>query len=422
MQAHDFTLIFLTLLVLGTALQLWLAWRHNHHVARHRDRVPGAFAASVSLAEHQRAADYTRARTRLGAVELLLGALVLLGWTLGGGLDALDRLWRGFGLGSIATGVGVIVSALLLGGLLELPLRIYRQFVLEARFGFNRSPAGLFVADLAKGMLVSLAFGVPLTALVLWLMEAGGARWWLWVWGVWAGFNLLMLWAYPTLIAPLFNAFTPLADTALRARIEALLARCGFKASGVFVMDGSRRSGHGNAYFTGIGKAKRIVFYDTLLDRLATDEVEAVLAHELGHFHHRHVLARVVVLFATSLAALVLLDWLLVQPWFFAGLGVTHPSPYLGLLLFLLAAGSFFIFLQPLGAWVSRRHEFEADAYAAAQSDGAALVHALVRLYRDNATTLTPDPLHSAFYDSHPPAPIRIAHLEALLQRPRASA
>ncbi len=418
MRTHEFTLIFLALLALGTGLQLWLATRQIRHVRAHRDAVPAAFAGRVTLEAHRKAADYTVARTRFGCVGLLLSAAVLLAWTLGGGLEALDRSWRAAGWSTTVSGVAVIVSCLMIGGLLELPLAAYRQFGLEARFGFNRMTPGLFFADLAKGIALSLALGAPLAWLVLWLMHHAGGLWWLYAWGVWAGFNGLLVWVFPMLIAPLFNRFTPLEDDGLRARLEALLTRCGFRSSGVFVMDGSRRSGHGNAYFTGFGRAKRIVFLDTLLETLAPEHVEAVLAHELGHYRRHHIHKRLASHFALSLAGLAALGWLAGEPWFYAGLGVSQPSPHAALLLFMLAGGAFTVFLHPLAALVSRRHEFEADAFAAEQTDARALIDALLRLYRDNAATLTPDPLYSAFHDSHPPAPIRIAHLERLCRTP----
>ncbi|MDQ2696136.1 MAG: M48 family metallopeptidase, partial [Pseudomonadota bacterium] len=332
----------------------------------------------------------------------------------GGGLELLDQSWRGLGWGPLATGMAVLVSAVVIGSLLDLPFTVYETFVLEERFGFNRTTPGLFVVDLARNLAVSLALGLPLAWVVLWLMQAGGGLWWLHVWLVWTGFSLLLVWAWPAFIAPLFNRFSPLGDQALKQRIEALLARCGFSSQGVFVMDGSRRSAHGNAYFTGTGNNKRIVFFDTLLDTLDGDQIEAVLAHELGHFRRHHVRTRLLTVFAASLLGLALLGWLIQQPWFFHGLGVSTPSNHAALLLFMFTAPVFTVFLRPLGSWLSRRHEFEADEYAARQSDAAALIQALVRLYRDNASTLTPDPLYSAFYDSHPPAAVRVAHLQRL--------
>ena len=409
---RESTLIFLLLLSAALALQIWLALRQLRHVRAHREQVPPAFAADIPLAAHWRAADYTLERTRFGLLALAVDTLVLLGWTLGGGFAALDAAWRGFGWGETATGVAVIGSAIAIGSLLVLPLKLWRVFVIEARHGFNRTTPALFASDLVKGTLLGAALGLPLLALALWLMAHGGQWWWVWVWAAWSGFQLLMLWVYPVFIAPLFNRFEPLADQSLRARVEALLARCGYASGGLYVMDGSRRSGHGNAYFTGFGRARRIVFFDTLLATLDPDEIEAVLAHELGHFKRRHIVSRIALSLGLALAGLGVCAWLIGQPGFFLALGVPQPSTWAGLYLFLSVAGSLGILLQPPLAWYSRRHEFEADAYAAEVADGGALKRALVRLYRDNAATLTPDPLHSAVYDSHPPAPQRIAALE----------
>ncbi|WJW76324.1 M48 family metallopeptidase [Thiohalobacter sp. IOR34] len=406
------TEIFLALLAGATALQLWLQQRQISHVRRHRDQVPPAFAAAIPLEAHRKAADYTLAKTRLGQLETLYETGLLLLWTLGGGLDWLDGLWRTLGWGPLATGVAVLLSAFLLMALLELPFSLWHTFVLEQRFGFNRTTPRTFLGDLLKQALLMLLLGAPLLALVLWLMQAAGAAWWLYVWLVWMGFTLLMLWAYPAFIAPLFNKFTPLDDERLRSRIEALLARCGFTSRGIFVMDGSRRSGHGNAYFTGLGRNKRIVFFDTLLDSLSPEEVEAVLAHELGHFRRHHVRKRMIAMALLSLAGLATLGWLIEQPAFFHGLGISQPSTYMGLLLFLMLSPLLGVFLQPLMSRLSRRHEYEADDYAAHHASARDLIQALVKLYRENASTLTPDPLYSAFHDSHPPAPLRVAHLQ----------
>ncbi|MDX5374493.1 MAG: M48 family metallopeptidase [Gammaproteobacteria bacterium] len=411
---HAFTILFLAVLLTSVALRLWLSRRQARHVRAHRDAVPAEFAASIPLAAHQKAADYTLARGRLGRIDLLYGALLLVAWTLGGGLQLLDETWRLAGWNALATGTAVLLSVFLITGLLELPVSLYRTFGLEARFGFNKTTPRTFLADLAKGTLLALVLGIPLVALVLWLMQVTGEDWWLWVWAAWTGFTLLLIWAYPTLIAPLFNRFQPLDDDATRERVERLLARCGFSSKGIFVMDGSRRSGHGNAYFTGLGRHKRIVFFDTLLDTLEPAQIEAVLAHELGHFRRRHVLKGMLLQFALSLGALALLAWLMDTPGYFAGLGIETHSTHLALAGFLLVAPVFGFFLQPILAWLSRRHEFEADAFAASQTDADSLIQALVRLYRDNASTLTPDPLHSAIYDSHPPASVRIAHLKSL--------
>lgn len=408
---NEFSLLFLAALSLMVGVQWWLARRQMHHVAAHRGTVPPAFAAAISLADHQRAAAYTLARTQLSRWELLYGAGILLLWTLGGGLELLDRLWRMAELPALAGGVGLLLSALMLMGLLDLPFSWYRTFHLEQRFGFNRSTPALFITDLLKQALLLVLLGGPLAAVVLWLMAEAGTLWWLYAWLVWLGFGLLLLCAYPAFIAPLFNKFEPLQSAALRARIEQLLQRCGFTAAGVFVMDGSRRSAHGNAYFTGLGRHKRIVFFDTLLNSLDEHQIEAVLAHELGHFHHHHVRRRMVTSALFSLAGLAILGGLAEAPWFYHGLGVSQPSLPMALLLFLLVAPVFTFFLQPLLAWRMRRHEFEADDFAAQQSSAAHLIQALVKLYQGNASTLTPDPLYSAFYDTHPPAPVRIAHL-----------
>jgi STE24 endopeptidase len=416
---HAFTVAFLAALAAATATRLWLAVRHVRYVRARRGGVPEAFAAGVSLAAHQKAADYTVAKTRLGVVDTLVSAALLVAFTLGGGLQLLFELWaRAFDPGGYAHGIALILSVALLTGVVDLPFAIVRTFGIEARFGFNRMTPRLFVADLVKQLALGLVLGVPLLFCVLWLMAKMGANWWLYVWVTWMGFNLLILLIYPTLIAPLFNKFSPLEDATLKERIERLLAKCGFRSRGLFVMDGSKRSSHGNAYFTGFGAAKRIVFFDTLLSRLAPPEVEAVLAHELGHFKLRHVWKRVAWLFLASLAFLAVLGWLIDRPWFYAGLGVESRSTAMALLLFFMAAPVFTFLLNPLGSLYSRKHEYEADAYAARHADAGDLVRALVKLYQDNAATLTPDPVHSAFYDSHPPAALRIARLQSLAATP----
>jgi STE24 endopeptidase len=412
---HAFTLVFLAALALSVAMRLWLASRQLRFVAAHRGAVPGEFAERVSLAAHQKAADYTAAKTRLGMLEVLVSALVLLGFTVGGGLQALFDGWaRIFEPAGYAHGVTLIVSVAAISSAIDLPFAIYRTFVIEARFGFNRITPRLFVVDLVKQIMLGLAIGVPILLLVLWLMARMGERWWLYVWLTWIAFNLLMLVIYPTLIAPLFNKFTPLAEATLKARIESLLARCGFRSKGLFVIDGSKRSSHGNAYFTGLGAAKRIVFFDTLLSRLAPPEVEAVLAHELGHFKRHHVWKRFAWLAAASLVLLFTLGRLIDEPWFYQSLGVESASTALALVLFFMVIPVFTFLLHPIASRYSRAHEYEADEYAAAHANGEDLVRALVKLYEDNATTLTPDPVHSAFYDSHPPARLRIARLQAL--------
>jgi STE24 endopeptidase len=412
---HPFTLLFLAALALMVGTRLWLARRHAAHVVRHRDAVPAEFAEAITLASHQKAADYTVAKTRLGMIETVFGALVLLAFTLGGGLQALWDAWATIlEPGGIAHGIAFIFSIGIVSGLLDLPFSVYRTFGIEARFGFNRITPRLFVMDLAKQALVGALLGLPLLAAVLWLMDRMGSLWWLYVWLTWVGFNLLVLLLYPTVIAPLFNKFSPLQDESLRGRIDALLAKCGFRSRGLFVMDGSKRSSHGNAYFTGLGAAKRIVFFDTLLSRLQPQEIEAVLAHELGHFRHRHVWKRIALLFAASLAFLGLLGFLIEEPWFYQALGVTSQGTAMALALFFLVVPVFTFLLHPLGSLYSRKHEYEADAYAARHASAADLIRALVKLYQDNASTLTPDPWHSAFYDSHPPATLRVARLQAL--------
>ena len=409
------TLIFLLALVLSLAIQFWLDRRQILHVQRHRNAVPDAFKQRIPLEAHQKAADYTVTRLRLGVLEMGMGAVLLLIWTLGGGLQLLDSFWRNMSLAPLVTGVAVIFSILIISSLLELPFAIYRTFIIEQRFGFNRTTPGVFISDQMKHLLIMLILGVPLATLVLWLMQDADPLWWLYVWAVWMGFSLLMLWAWPAFIAPIFNKFEPLKDLILKQRIEELLTRCGFQSNGVFVMDGSRRSSHGNAYFSGLGTNKRIVFFDTLLKSLNPDEVEAVLAHELGHFKRRHIQKRIISMAVLSLAGLAILAWLINLPEFYSGLGIREASTYMALILFMMVSPIFSLYLQPLLAYFSRKHEFEADDYAAQQSDAAILIQALVKLYEENASTLTPDPIYSAFHDSHPPAPVRVAHLSRKL-------
>jgi STE24 endopeptidase len=407
-----FGFAFLSVLVLAAGVRVWLALRHIAHVQAHRNVVPGQFAGEVSLEAHQRAADYTAAKTRLGIVSVALDVALILLLTFGGGLQLLYELaTRAFGAG-LAQGLALIVLVTMLFTVAELPLGLYRTFRIEERFGFNRVTPRLYWIDLAKNTALAAAFGLPLLASVLWLMEAAGEYWWLKAWLVWIAFNLFMLAIYPTWIAPLFNRFSPMNDPELRERVERLLARCGFKVKGLLVMDGSRRSSHGNAYFTGFGNSKRIVFFDTLLSRLTPPEVEAVLAHELGHFRLRHVVKRIVWIFAGSLVFLWLLAFLMHQAWFFEGLNVQAQTTAVALVLFFLVLPSFTFLLQPLLASYSRKHEFEADRYAAENASARDLISALVKLYKDNASTLTPDPLHSVFYDTHPPALVRIARLQ----------
>ncbi|MEM7407241.1 MAG: M48 family metallopeptidase [Pseudomonadota bacterium] len=411
---ESFTVLFLTALLVATGVQLWLALRQINHVAGHADRVPAQFHGRITEQQHRKAADYTVARVRLGIVDLVVSTCMVLIWTLGGGIDWMFAFVAPWFDDTLLTGTALLVGVMLIGGLVGLPLEIAAVFGIEQRFGFNRTRPITFITDLVKKTFLSLLLGVPIAAAVLWTMDAAGTHWWLAAWALWLAVNLLAVWAFPVLIAPLFNKFTPLQDEALAGRIAALLGRHGFAASGIFVADGSRRSGHGNAYFTGLGASKRIVFYDTLLADLEADEVEAVLAHEVGHFKRKHIAKQLGFSAAIVLAALALLAWLATQPWFYSSLGVETPGTAQALLLFLLAAPAFFFFLSPAMSLLSRKHEYEADAFAAENADGAVLVKALVKLYRSNSATLTPDPWYSAFHDSHPPAPLRIARLEAL--------
>ncbi len=420
--AHNFTLLFVSAVALSLMLEFWLNARQARHVRIHRDQVPDSFAESIGLADHRKAADYTTAKLKLGSIHTVWSFLLLLAWTLGGGLQQLDSLWTGSADSALVVGTLVIVSFALIGALLDLPFSAYRTFVLEERFGFNNTQINTWLTDLLKSLVLSLAIGTPLVAVVLWLMISAGVYWWLWAWLVWLTFSLTMIWIFPTYIAPLFNKFSPLEDQELKRRIEQLMARCGFHSEGLFVMDGSRRSSHGNAYFTGLGQNKRIVFFDTLLERLNGEEIEAVLAHELGHFRLHHIRKRLFTSALATLAGLAVLGWLAQEEWFYAGLGVDSPSAHLALLLFLLVAPVFSLFLQPIGAYFQRKHEFEADAFAARHTRADDLVSALVKLYRDNASTLTPDPLYSAMHDSHPPAPIRVASLQRhAMQQPGAA-
>jgi len=423
----DFTLalslLFATAVALQWLLRVWLVSRQVRHVAAHRDAVPPAFAHRISLSAHQKAADYTLAKAKVSLIDITLSAAVLLCWTLLGGLDWLNRwLLESMGPGlwqqlALLTGFAVISA------LIELPLSLYQTFRLEQRFGFNQMTPALWLGDLLKSTLVAAIIGLPLAALILWLMGSTGPLWWLWAWGAWTAFNLLLMWIFPSFIAPLFNKFEPLADESLKSRVTRLMERCGFAAKGLFVMDGSRRSAHANAYFTGFGNSKRVVFFDTLLRQLSPGEVEAVLAHELGHFKHKHISKRMVLMFGVSLLGFALLGWLSQQMWFYTGLGVSvllgpemgiaADNNALALLLFMLAVPVFSFFVTPLMSAMSRRDEFEADAYAMQQADGAQLASALLKLYEDNASTLTPDPWYVSFYYSHPPAVDRLARMPA---------
>jgi STE24 endopeptidase len=420
MNASAFTFVFALALATMVGVRLWLAARQVRHVARHRERVPAAFAERIALSAHHKAADYTAAKQGVGRLEMIAEALLLLLLTLGGLLAALVAWTGGLPVGPLWQDVALFGALGVISALVGLPFSWYSTFVVEERFGFNRMTLKLWLADLAKGTLVAVLLGLPLLLLVLWLMRAAGELWWLWTWAAWMAFQLLVLVLYPTVIAPLFNKFEPLPAGEARERVEALLARCGFASSGLFVMDGSKRSGHGNAYFTGFGRAKRVVFFDTLLARLTGDELEAVLAHELGHFKLKHIVKRIAWSAAASLGFLAVLAWLMREPWFYAGLGIPDASvaaamarPGVALALFALALPVFTFLFRPVASRYSRQHEFEADAFAARTASAEALTQALVKLYEDNAATLTPDPLHSAFYDSHPPAAIRIARLRA---------
>ncbi len=416
-----FTFLFILGLVLSVATRYYLAGRHMRHIAKHRDEVPTDFASKITLPEHHKAADYTMAKLRLGLIEIALSAAILIGFTLLGGLQYVhDFTLELIGPGTLQQ-ISLLISISLITGVIDLPFSWYRQFTIEEQFGFNRMTPALFFTDLIKGVLLGLAIGLPLLWVILTLMTEAGEYWWVWTWFVWVAFNALMLWLFPTFIAPLFNKFKPLEDGPLKDRIEDLLKRCDFTSQGLFIMDGSKRSAHGNAYFTGMGKAKRIVFFDTLIERLSPEEIEAVLAHELGHFKRQHIRKRLIQSFALSFLVLALLGWISTKAWFYLSLGVTPDingyNAGLALALFSLVMPVFGFFLTPINSMGSRKHEYEADSFAAEKSSAKDLISALVKLYQDNAATLTPDPLYSKFYDSHPPAPLRIAHLQQLALR-----
>ena len=410
---NTLTLLFLVALAAMLITEIWLGRRQIQSVRQHRDAVPDAFSDQIDLATHRKAADYTIARTRLGLISGLYSALILLMFTLGGGLQFIDDLSRQWLENPLTTGVLFIILTIIIGAVLDLPFTLYKTFGLEARFGFNKTTPGLYITDLFKQTLLFLIIGVPLLFTALWLMQVSGRFWWLYLWLVWMAFNLLAMIIYPIWIAPLFNKFETLEDEAVSNSVTELMKRTGFKVQGLFVVDGSRRSAHSNAYFTGLGKSKRVVFFDTLLDTLSADEIVAVLAHELGHFKRRHIIKRISVFFLISLIALALLGWLMQQQWFYQGLGMTTPSNHAALMLFMMVGPVFMFFIHPISSWFSRKHEFEADDYAKENANANDLITALLKLYRDNANTLTPDPVHSAFYDSHPPASIRIKHLQS---------
>jgi STE24 endopeptidase len=417
MNSFAFSVLFVAFLIITLVLRFWLTTRHIRHVLAHRATVPQQFENTISLAAHQKAADYTVAKSKLGLVNLFTGTVILLIFTLFGGLQWLSQTLLPLTGGGMAYQISLIVAFTVITSMLDLPLEYYSQFVLEQRFGFNKMSIKLWLMDMVKGVALGAALGLPLLWVILTLMGKTGELWWLYTWVFWTGFQLLMMVLYPTVIAPLFNKFSPLQDERLQQRIEGLMQRVGFTSKGLFVMDGSKRSAHGNAYFSGFGANKRIVFFDTLLARLAPQEIEAVLAHELGHFKLKHIVKRMALMFILSLGFLAVLGFLKQQGWFYTGLGVTplllagESNDAMALLLFMLTLPIFTFIFSPLSSLSSRKHEFEADAFAARHTAAADLITALVKLYEDNASTLTPDPLHSAFYDSHPPASIRIAHL-----------
>jgi len=415
---ETYSILFVLALLLSLIIQLWLSNRQSKAVVSNRAAVPDAFAEQITLEQHQKAADYTRAKLLINKIELVYGAILLLGWTLGGGLELIDTFIRTYAYSEIITGLAVIFGIMFISVILDLPFTLYRTFKIEQRFGFNRMTAVQFIKDMLTQTALTLVLAVPLIAGILWLMrdvldQATSSLWWVYVWATLLSFGLLISWIYPTFIAPLFNKFMPLENEELRERITTLMTRCGFASNGIFVMDGSKRSSHGNAYFTGLGKNKRIVFFDTLLETLDPNEVEAVLAHELGHFKHHHVRKGLILNAVITLVGLAILAWLIKQEAFYTVLGVSHASTYMALILFSMVMPLFSIYLTPIMSYLSRKHEFEADDFAAEQSQPQTLIKALVKLYRDNANTLTPDRLYSAFHDSHPPAPVRVAHLSA---------
>lgn len=412
---NTFTIIFLIALFISYSIQFWLSKRQSEHVLKHRDAVPEAFKDKVSLEAHQKAADYTIDKGKLGKVDSVVGLAFLLLITLGGGIDYAFKLWAEFGLSPLLTGLGAIATIVLFMTLVELPTHVYQTFVIEEKYGFNKSTVQQFVKDQLLQLGLMLAIGLPILALILWVMDSIGSLWWLWAWAILITFSLLMSWLFPTVIAPLFNKFTPMAEGSLKERIQGLLTRCGFNSQGIFIMDGSKRSGHGNAYFTGLGNNKRIVFFDTLVNSLEEEELEAVLAHELGHFKCKHVIKMLIASSVMSLISLAILGWLIDKPWFFNGLGVSELSNAAALLLFTLVSPVFTPFMQPISAYFQRKFEFEADDFAAANARADKMISGLVKLYEENASTLTPDPLYSAFHYSHPPAAVRIAHLETKL-------
>jgi STE24 endopeptidase len=410
---NTFTIIFLIALIISSSVQFWLAKRQADYVADHRSAVPDAFKSKVPLSAHQKAADYTQAKVKLGNIDGIVGIIVLLLLTLGGVINATFEYWTALATSPLMAGVAATATVFLMMTLVELPTSVYQTFVIEEKFGFNKSTGYQFIKDHLLQLALGAAIGLPVLALILWVMDNVGPLWWLWAWGIIMGFSLLMSWLYPTVIAPLFNKFTPMEEGSLKVRIQGLLARCGFNSQGIFIMDGSKRSGHGNAYFTGLGNNKRIVFFDNLVNSLDDEELEAVLAHELGHFKCKHVIKMLIATAIMSLISLAVLGWLIDQDWFYSGLGVAQPSNAAALLLFMLVSSTFTFFMQPVSAYFQRQFEFEADDFAANNAKADKMISGLVKLYEENANTLTPDPLYSAFHYSHPPAAIRIAHLEA---------
>ena len=413
---NTFTIIFLIALTVSYVIQFWLSKRQKTYVLNHRGKVPEAFQESVPLEDHPNAADYTGEKGRLGDFDGIIGLIFLLLLTLGGGISLAFHFWNSFALSPMLTGIAAVATIFLVMSLVELPTSLYQTFVIEEKYGFNKNTLPQFFKDQLIQLALVCVIGLPLLALILWVMDSIGSLWWLWAWAILISFSLLMSWLFPTLIAPLFNKFTPLEDGSLKDRIQNLLSRCGFNSQGIFIMDGSRRSGHGNAYFTGLGNKKRIVFFDTLVESLEDEELEAVLAHELGHFKRKHVIKMLIASSILSLLSFAILGWLIDKEWFFTGLGVSETSNAAALLLFMLVLPVFSVFLQPISAYFQRKFEFEADDFASNNAKATKLISGLVKLYKENASTLTPDPIYSAFHYSHPPAAIRIAHLESKMQ------
>lgn len=410
---NTFTVIFLIALVISYAIQFWLSARQKSFVLQHRDAVPDAFKDKVALEAHQKAADYTVEKGRLGDIDSVIGIIFLLILTLGGGISFIFKIGSLFDLSPMLTDLVAVATIILIMTVFEIPMSLYQTFVIEEKYGFNKSTMAQFIKDQLISLALVIAIGMPILALILWVMDSIGSLWWLAAWAILMSITLLMSWLFPTVIAPLFNKFTPMEEGSLKDRIQSLLSRCGFNSNGIFVMDGSKRSGHGNAYFTGLGNNKRIVFYDTLVDSLDEEELEAVLAHELGHFKCKHVIKMMIASSITTLISFAILGWLITQDWFFSGLGVATHSNAAALMLFALVSPVFTIFMQPISAYFQRKFEFEADDFASQNAKASKMISGLVKLYEENASTLTPDPLYSAFHYSHPPAAIRIAHLES---------